>query len=275
MPEDTKKEFPKDFMWGASISAYQSEGGNKNQWTDWEHAHAEELAKTAEARLKSLKIWSEIKKDAVKQGNYLNGRGVARSDAVAASWLRKAAQAGVVEAANLLRMIGNPTPAAASCAAPAIFAAVPVGEPPMPPEEIRALVQSIAPKYGLEVEFVLAVIAAESAFNPHAISPKNAMGLMQLMPETAARFEVQHPFDPAENIRGGVAYLQWLLQRFAGRVDLALAAYNAGEGAVDSYGGIPPFSETVQYVARVQSFYEKTTTRRVSQLITSTPGRVH
>src|SRR5579871_4945975 len=76
MPEDTKKEFPKDFMWGASISAYQSEGGNKNQWTDWEHAHAEELAKTAEARLKSLKIWSEIKKDAVKQGNYLNGRGV-------------------------------------------------------------------------------------------------------------------------------------------------------------------------------------------------------
>src|SRR6185437_4357520 len=76
MPEDTNKEFPKDFLWGASISAYQAEGDNHNQWTEWEHKHAANLAATAEERLKTLKHWSEIKDDASKQSNYLNGRGV-------------------------------------------------------------------------------------------------------------------------------------------------------------------------------------------------------
>jgi soluble lytic murein transglycosylase-like protein len=191
---------------------------------------------------------------------YLNGRGIPRNDALAAAWLRRAAQAGVVEAANLLRMIGNPAPAKlpTGCTFFAHFyrwAGAPV-DPPVAPAEIRALVQSIAPTYGLDTSFVTAVIATESAFNSNAVSPKRAMGLMQLMPETAARFGVQHPFDAAENIRGGTSYLRWLLDRYAGNTQLALAAYNAGEGAVEAYGGIPPFPETKQYVARVESLYD-------------------
>ena len=78
---------------------------------------------------------------------------------------------------------------------------------------------------------------------------------MQHMPETAARFGVQDPFDPAENIRGGTTYLRWLLQRFSGNVRLALAAYNAGEGAVAFYGGVPPFPETIEYLNRIKRFY--------------------
>src|SRR5579864_2087387 len=197
---------------------------------------------------------------------YLNGRGVRRNDAMASAWLHKAAQAGVVEAANLLQMLGHP-PAAArlpGCVALARAehrTAVAIGnsglpfEAPAEPAEIRALVQAIAPYYGLDASFVSAVIAAESGFNSNAISPKSAMGLMQLMPETAERFGVQNPFDPAENIRGGVTYLKFLLERYGGDTQLALAAYNAGEAAVETYGGIPPFPETQQYVARVESIY--------------------
>lgn len=127
--------------------------------------------------------------------------------------------------------------------------------PMAPPAEIRRIVERMAKQTGLEAKLVLAVIAAESAFDPHAISPRNAQGLMQLMPETAARFGVRDPFDAAENIRGGTAYLQWLLEKFGGNLDLALAAYNAGEGAVLAYGAIPPYDETIEYVGRVKRFY--------------------
>ena len=193
---------------------------------------------------------------------YLNGRGVRRNDAMAAAWLHKAAQSGVVEAANVLRMLGHPraAPSVPSCATlahterRAAFFGLPF-QPPAEPSEVRALVQAIAPNYGLDTSFVSAVIAAESGFNSNAVSPKSAMGLMQLRPETAERFGVQHPFDPAENIRGGVTYLKFLLERFRGDVHLALAAYNAGEAAVAAYGGIPPFPETQEYVARVESIY--------------------
>jgi hypothetical protein len=189
---------------------------------------------------------------------YLNGRGVQRNDAIASAWLHKAAQAGVTEANNLLRLIGSPAPGRLpNCAqlARTLRTFAPPTEPPAAPAEIRALIEAIAPGYGLDTSFITAVIAAESAFHSNAVSPKRAMGLMQLMPETAARFGVEHPFDPAENIRGGASYLKWLLERYSGNIDLALAAYNAGERAVEAYGGIPPYAETQQYVARVESIY--------------------
>jgi soluble lytic murein transglycosylase-like protein len=106
----------------------------------------------------------------------------------------------------------------------------------------------------LSPDFVRAVIQAESAFNPRARSVKGAMGLMQLMPETAAEYRVVNAYDPAENIRAGVAYLKRLMTRFGNDVSLALAAYNAGPGAVEKYGRtVPPYKETRNYVARIRS----------------------
>jgi len=105
--------------------------------------------------------------------------------------------------------------------------------------------------YGVEEAVVRAIIHAESAFNPNALSRVGAQGLMQLMPATARRFGVANPFDAVQNIRGGVQYLAWLLKRFNGDVAMAAAGYNAGEGAVDKYRGVPPYSETQRYVQRV------------------------
>lgn len=112
-------------------------------------------------------------------------------------------------------------------------------------------VNRFAALYGVDPTLVRAVIHAESAFRPDAVSPKGAGGLMQLMPATAARFDVTDRFDPEDNIAGGVAYLALLLDMFQGDRELAVAAYNAGEGAVKRYGGIPPYEETRVYVKRV------------------------
>ena len=116
------------------------------------------------------------------------------------------------------------------------------------------LIEEHASRNVVSADLVRAVIQAESAFNPRAVSPKGAMGLMQLMPATAAEHGVLDPFNPAENIRAGVRYLKQLLDSYEGRVELALAAYNAGPGAVKKYGGkVPPYRETQNYVARIQS----------------------
>jgi soluble lytic murein transglycosylase-like protein len=107
---------------------------------------------------------------------------------------------------------------------------------------------------GIRADLVRAVIQVESAFNPRAVSPKGAMGLMQLMPATAARFKVMDPFNPGENIRGGVGYLKLLLDRYDQKEELALAAYNAGPLAVDRHGSqIPPYLETQNYVKRINA----------------------
>jgi hypothetical protein len=109
--------------------------------------------------------------------------------------------------------------------------------------------------FKLDPRLVLAVMATESGFDPNAKSPKNAWGLMQLIPETAERFNVKNILDPIDNIRGGMAYLRWLLSYYRGDVTLTLAAYNAGEGAVDKHSGVPPFSETLAYVQRIRALY--------------------
>ena len=112
-------------------------------------------------------------------------------------------------------------------------------------------ISAAAAQFGVDEAVVRAIIHAESAYNPNALSRVGAQGLMQLMPATARRFGVSNAFDPAQNIRGGVQYLAWLLKRFKGDVTLAAAGYNAGEGAVDKYRGVPPYGETQRYVQRV------------------------
>ena len=132
----------------------------------------------------------------------------------------------------------------------------PTPPPPPPrnaPEVLVRYVQLVAPEFQLQPHLVLAFIATESNFDANAVSPKNAQGLMQLIPETAARFGVRRIMDPTENIRGGMAYLRWLMARFQGDVVLVAAAYNAGEGAVERYLGVPPFTETRQYVWKIVS----------------------
>lgn len=118
------------------------------------------------------------------------------------------------------------------------------------PTEFDDVITLHANAQGIAPELVRAVIQVESAFNPRAVSPKGAMGLMQLMPATARELGVDNPFHPAENIRGGVAYLRQLLDRY-GELELALAAYNAGPGSVERYGTIPPYRETQNYVKKV------------------------
>lgn len=118
-------------------------------------------------------------------------------------------------------------------------------------------ITNAARQHGVEEAFVRAIIHAESAYNPRAVSRVGAQGLMQLMPATARRFGVNDAFDAGQNINGGVQYLAWLLRRFNGDIGLAAAGYNAGEGAVDKYRGVPPYSETRHYVERVRQLADR------------------
>jgi soluble lytic murein transglycosylase-like protein len=212
----------------------------------------------------------------------INGRGIQRDDAQAAHLFAAAAEQGIVQAQNMLQSLGAPRGAPPAClrgpeaerppavAAAALASPPAVAKPASPvrpvvaatttaklavpgnaPEPIVRFVNLVAPEYQLEPQLVLAVIATESNFNPLAVSPKNAHGLMQLIPDTAARFKVRSITDPVENMRGGMAYLRWLLAYFEGDLMLTLAAYNAGERAVDRYRGVPPYAETRAYVLRI------------------------
>ncbi|UNK50615.1 lytic transglycosylase domain-containing protein [Lysobacter sp. S4-A87] len=121
----------------------------------------------------------------------------------------------------------------------------------------RNEIAAAARQHGVDESIVRAIIHAESAYNPNALSRVGAQGLMQLMPATARRFGVSNAFDASQNIQGGVQYLAWLLKRFNNNLTLAAAGYNAGEGAVDKYKGVPPYSETQRYVVRVAQLAER------------------
>jgi soluble lytic murein transglycosylase-like protein len=128
---------------------------------------------------------------------------------------------------------------------------------PVPPEQIDALVNQNASIYQIDPALVKAVIANESGFNAAATSPVGAQGLMQLMPETAAAMGVRDPYDPSQNVAGGTRYLKSMLDRFKGDTRLAVAAYNAGPGAVEKYGDVPPYAETQTYVGNVLGSYAR------------------
>lgn len=187
---------------------------------------------------------------------HLFGMGVRRNPRTGVAWLRVAAAMGHGEAARLLmhvpRNMGAVPP---SCDGGAAGWGGRSMRPATPPAEIRAMVDRLAPQYGLDPGLVLTVMQIESSFRSNVVSPKAAAGLMQLIPATAERFGVEDVFDAEDNARGGMKYLRWLLSYFRGDVILATAAYNAGEGAVDRHKGVPPYAETQNYVSMVRSLY--------------------
>ena len=144
--------------------------------------------------------------------------------------------------------------ATANAAEPEIPADIPTSGDP----QLDRIIFEVGQRQGVDPRFIHAVIWQESKYAPDARSHAGAQGLMQLMPATAKRFGCENPNDPQANIEAGTKYLGWLLKRFDGNVELALAGYNAGEGAVDKYNGIPPYNETQNYVKIITQRYGKT-----------------
>ena len=206
---------------------------------------------------------------------YANGRGVTRDDNMASYFFGLAAEQGHEHAKKMLRFVGDYVdPQVPQCLRktftkpeqlqqsvrfklPFLGGSMPAEFVPVTADQkfVLTLVNRYAPEYGIDPRLALAVIQAESNFDPWARSSKNAQGLMQLIPETAARFNVKRPFDPVQNVQGGLAYLRWLLAYFQGDVPLVVAAYNAGEGAVNRFRGIPPYPETRAYVRRIMELF--------------------
>src|SRR5574343_508651 len=186
-----------------------------------------------------------------------NGRGIPRDDATASYFFALAAKQGDDHAAKMLTRLGDPVATPPSCMASREGDDDFALQIPQDQKKVFELVSKLAPEYGISPRLAMAIIRTESNFNPAAVSPKKAQGLMQLIPETAERFNVKKPFDPEQNIRGGLAYLRWLLAYFQGNIELVAAAYNAGEGAVNRYAGVPPYAETRGYVARIKEIFKR------------------
>lgn len=128
-------------------------------------------------------------------------------------------------------------------------------------KELNQIIKFVSSKYDVPLDLVHSIINVESNYNHKAVSPKGAVGLMQLMPETAKKYGVKNLYDPKENIEGGVKYLKDLMKLYNKRTDFVLAAYNAGQEAIKKYGGIPPYPETKNYIERIKSSYPKSTIR--------------
>ncbi len=160
---------------------------------------------------------------------------------------------GEIKAARDLvaELLPDEVPFARAVAIEALAASAAAAGPALSADEIRTLVTRIAERLGLDVKLAQAVVRTESNYQPLAVSPRGAMGLMQIMPVIVRQYDVADPFDPERNLEAGMKHLQSLLRRFDLR--RALAAYNAGESAVTRYGGVPPYRETQSYVARIMA----------------------
>jgi soluble lytic murein transglycosylase-like protein len=248
--------------WGHLIDA-----GSPREQVEWgqRYEHGEGVTKSP-YRAAALYCAAAEKGDAVAAYQlgwlYANGRGLPRDDALAAAWFRQAAARGDAYAKRMLGRLTGVRKVEASCRLPAAGGGAGSTQlaslsavSPAERKAVEEAVHAMAPGFGLDPHLVIAVVAAESAFDKSAVSPKGAQGLMQLMPQTASRFGVTNAFDPEQNLRGGMTYLAWLIEQFRGDLDLALAGYNAGEGAVEQYRGIPPYQETREYVRRIRSVY--------------------
>jgi soluble lytic murein transglycosylase-like protein len=196
---------------------------------------------------------------------YANGLGAPRDTDLAAAWLEVAAANGDLKARRFLAFVGEPVVRRKPrCTYESRFDAYAIAtifgqdwDAAVTPErqQIVDWVRRLAPDYGLDPNLILAIIKTESNFNPLARSPANALGLMQLIPSTAARFGVKNRADPVQNLHGGMAYMRWLLSFFRGDLRLSLAGYNAGERAVEKYLGVPPYPETQNYIRKVLRAY--------------------
>lgn len=197
---------------------------------------------------------------------YIYGSGAPKNLSMASTLLRKAADLDHARAKAILEVMPRPPK---SPEMPACITAPPATQEAAASDEVaqfykrdgkvHQLVSRLAPEYGIDIDLAMAVIAVESGFNARATSPKNAQGLMQLIPDTARRFQVRDSYDPEQNVKGGLAYLRVLLDQFEGNVRLATAAYNAGEKTIEKYGGVPPYPETQLYVEKIRSLYPKST----------------
>lgn len=239
--------------------------------------HGDGVARNQE---RAARLYCEAARDGDAEAAYAlgwmftMGRGIARDDARAVSLFQLAAQSGHVQAQGMLTLLKTTAPELPDCMRPDLepmasgppeppVAVAPDPEPEPHPfdslpqwkQRVADLVRVHAPRFGVDPMLALSVIAVESNFDTRARSHKDARGLMQLIPETAERFAVTDAFDPLQNVRGGLAYLRFLLAYYRGDVVLAAAAYNAGEKAVDRYGGIPPYAETQAYVRKVLALY--------------------
>jgi soluble lytic murein transglycosylase-like protein len=212
---------------------------------------------------------------------YENGKGVFADKSIAAQLYTKAAEQSHASAQQSLTRFKDvaltsslPTclltdPPVAKVIAPNVEVAAAADEHKAVSDKTAALfysqrsifkiVNKLAPKYKIDANLAMAFIAVESNFNVQATSPKNAQGLMQLIPETAERFGVKDAYKAEENIKGGLAYLRWLLAYYKGDIELVAAAYNAGEGAVDKFKGVPPYPETRMYVKKIANLYNNLT----------------
>ncbi|HKA41913.1 MAG TPA: transglycosylase SLT domain-containing protein [Burkholderiales bacterium] len=189
---------------------------------------------------------------------YSSGREMIPNEGVGALLINMAAEMGNERAKEILpyisRGVGSVVP---PCMNEPLAPVAPIRSGSAARRDIELLVRYWAPQYSVDPELVMALIGVESKFDVAAVSPRNAQGLMQLVPATAARFGVKNTFNVLDNLKGGLAYLRWLMAYFQGDVALVLAAYNAGEETVERYLDIPPYRETRDYVRQITRIYKK------------------